>query len=94
MSKKTYDKRLVVEVPLEFPITVNAVPYASLAMRRPKTADTIAASKLKGSDGERGVFMLARLCDVSPDVIEELDEIDSNALSEQLSAFTGRQSAN
>ncbi|GJD31509.1 hypothetical protein PMNALOAF_2768 [Methylobacterium adhaesivum] len=94
MSKKNYDKRLEVEVPLEFPFETGGVEYAKLTMRRPKTRDSMDAAKVKGTDGDRGVFMLARLCNVSPDVIEELDEIDSNTLSEQLSAFTGRQSAN
>ena len=92
MATKKFDRRSQADVTLEFPVDVDGVSYTKLTMRRPKTADTMAAAKQKGSEHERGVFLLARLCDVSPNVIEELDEIDSDALGEQLNAFTGRQS--
>lgn len=92
MSKKEFDRRLEVAIPLEFPKTVDGQTYTSLTMRRPTTADGIAAAEYKGSEGRKGLFLFARLCNVSPDVIEALDEIDSQALGEQHSAFTGRQS--
>jgi hypothetical protein len=81
---------LTANVKLRFPVTVDGVEYTSLTMRQPRTRDNIVASKRIGNDAERGVFMLARLCDVSPDVIEELYEIDAMALSAQLDLFRGR----
>lgn len=91
MSTKQFDKRLEVEIPLEFPVTVDGQEYKSLTMRRPKTADGLAAAQFKGNDAAKGIFLFARLCNVAPSVIEELDEIDSEALGAQHNAFTGRQ---
>ncbi|WP_311276176.1 phage tail assembly protein [Methylobacterium sp. WCS2018Hpa-22] len=87
-----YDTDSEKTIKLDFPVTVDAMEYKELTMRRPKTKDSIAASKFKGSEAERGIFLMAKLCNVSPDVIEELDEVDANKLGEQHKAFTGRQS--
>lgn len=87
------DLRPKVTIPLNFPISVDGITYSELTMRRPKTKDSLAAAKHSNSDAERGVFLFARLCDVSPEAIEELDEIDAEALGAQLNAFRGRQSA-
>lgn len=85
-----FDRRAEAEIKLEYPVTVDAVTYEALIMRRPKTKDSLAAAKHKGGEAERGIFMLARLCNVAPNVIEELDAIDAEALGEQLEAFQGR----
>jgi len=90
---KDFDKRLSVEIVLNFPVLVDAVEYKSLTMRRPKTKDSLVAASFKGSDSKRGIMLFANLCDVSPDVIEELDEVDADALGDQLQAFTGRRAA-
>lgn len=88
-----FDRRESAEIKLQYPVTADGVTYDKLTMRRPKTKDGIAASKFKGNESERGIFLLAQLCGVSPDVIEELDEVDADALGEQHKAFTGRQAA-
>jgi len=84
------DLRPEAEIELQFPVEVDGVTYKALTMRRPKTKDGLAASKFRGNDAERGIFLLARLCNVAPNVIEELDEIDAMALDAQLRAFQGR----
>jgi hypothetical protein len=86
------DERLYATIKLDFPVAVDGITYDKLTMRAPKTKDSLAASRRKGSDAERGIFLLARLCDVTPEVIEELYEIDAQKLGEQLDTFRGRQS--
>ena len=89
-----FDKRTSVDIKLHFPVTVNAEKIDTLTMRRPRNKDAITAQGFKSmSDVKRGMAYFALLCDVSPDVIEELDEVDANQLGEQLKAFTGRQAA-
>lgn len=87
-----HDLRPFAEIPLKFPVTVDAVEHDKLVMRRPKTKDSLAAARHKGAEADRGIFLLARLCDVTPEVIEELDELDATALGEQLDRFRGRRS--
>ena len=92
MNAKNFDKRASVEIELFEPIEIDGAKRTSLTMRRPKVADQIAASKAKGSEAEKAVYGLARLCDVAPDDISKLDTVDFDALNEQYEAFTGRQS--
>lgn len=87
---KTPDLRPTATIPLAFPVTVDGMEHKSLVMRRPKTKDGLASAKHAGTEADRGVFLLARLCDVSPEVIEELDQLDAEALGAQLEAFQGR----
>ena len=93
MAKKNFDKRLSVDVELSFPREIDGVTRNSLTMRRPNVSDQVDASKAKGSEAEKAVFGLARLCDVAPDDILKLDSVDFDALNEQYEAFTGRSSA-
>ncbi|GJD79388.1 hypothetical protein GCM10007886_29520 [Methylobacterium gregans] len=86
------DTRLTADIKLLFPVNVGGQNYTALTMRRPKTADALAAGRAKRDEMERGIFLLARLCDVAPDVIEELDETDFFSLTEQLESFRGRPS--
>lgn len=78
-----------VTVTLDFPFEVDGTSYLTLDMRRPKVADNVAAQKQKGGDFEKGIFMLARLCDVPPEVIHELDELDAAKLQDELNSFRG-----
>jgi hypothetical protein len=77
------------EVHLDFPITVDGETFDKFTMRRPKVSDNLWAAKLKGSDFEKGVSLLARLCGVAPEVMAELDEFDAGRLNDQLEAFRG-----
>ncbi|WP_445215891.1 phage tail assembly protein [Bradyrhizobium sp. Pa8] len=87
------DLRLSVEITLDFPFEVDGKNYTSLTMRRPKTKDSLKAAKFKGHDADKGILLLSDLCNVSPDVIAELDEIDAFKLGTQLDAFRGGQSS-
>jgi Phage tail assembly chaperone proteins, E, or 41 or 14 len=90
---KNYDARKTADIDLDFPVEVDAIPYITLTMRRPKTKDSLKNAKFKGSDVERGIALLADLCDVAPNVIAELDDIDAQKLGKQLDAFRGGQSS-
>lgn len=92
MSDKK-DMRLSADIVLDFPIEVDGTKYPKLTMRRPKTKDSLKAAKFKGHDADKGILLLSDLCNVSPNVIEELDEIDAKKLSDQLDAFRGGQSS-
>lgn len=92
-EKKAYDKREKVAIDLDFPVTVDAVDYISLTIRRPKTKDTLKNSKSKASEFEKSINMIADLCDVAPNVIVELDDIDAQKFGKQLDAFRGGQSS-
>ncbi|MGX9427975.1 phage tail assembly protein [Bradyrhizobium sp. LeoA1S1] len=93
MTEVKKDMRLSAEITLDFPIEVDGKSYKTLTMRRPKTKDSLKAAKFKGHDADKGILLLSDLCNVSPDVIEELDEIDAKKLSDQLDAFRGGQSS-
>jgi hypothetical protein len=86
-----FDERTHAAVALRYPVEVDAIKYASLTMRRPKTKDSKIVAKQGGDDMSKGILLLANLCDVAPAVIEELDEIDAAALGAQLEAFRGGQ---
>ena len=92
-NTKDFDKRTEVDIVLNYPVTVDGQEHKTLTMRRPKGKDSLKAASYKGSDAKRGMLYFADLCGVSPDVIEELDEVDTDQLSEQLQAFTGRRAA-
>lgn len=95
-TKRDPDMRPEARIELAFPVTdpTEHIEVDALIMRRPKTKDSLAAAKFKGGEAERGIFLLARLCGVSTDLIGELDEVDAQKLSDQLDAFRGRQSEN
>jgi hypothetical protein len=87
-----FDRRTSVAIGLDYPVTVGGLVINELNMRRPKTKDSMKAAKSRGSEAEKGILLLADLCDVAPAVIEELDEADARKLGEQLDAFRGGQS--
>ncbi len=65
---------------LLFPVNINGNSYTSLTIRRSKVKDRLAVSKLNLSDEEREIRLLSNLCEVSPEVLQELDEKDYQAL--------------
>jgi len=88
-DKKTYDKRAQVDIPLEFPIEVDGEKITKLTMRRPKVKDTQWANGLSGDDFDKIVQVVARLCNVSPEHISELDDVDMEAIDRQYASFRG-----
>lgn len=67
-------------VTLQFPFTMNGIEYTELNIRRSKVKDRLAVSKIQGSDEEKEIRLLCNLCEVSPDVLYELDEKDYQEL--------------
>lgn len=75
---------------LLFPVTVNGTVYQSLNIRRSKVKDRLAVSKLNLSDEEREIRLLSNLCEVAPEVLQELDEKDYQALQRAYLDFSNK----
>ncbi len=84
------DRRLSVDIPLDFPVDFDGERVEKLTMRRPKVRDSFKASRLKGDDFERGLTLMADLCERPKELLLELDEIDLEKLQAQYGSFTGR----
>lgn len=74
-------------VELTEPVVVSEVTYKSLNIRRPKVRDRLVVERMKKSDAEKEINMIANLAEVSVDVIEELDLADYNKIQEVLQDF-------
>lgn len=74
---------------LKYPVQHHGETVQVLNVRRPRVADIVAADKQSGSDVEQEVAMAAKLCDVAPDIIHQLDLSDFLALQEIVKGFTG-----
>jgi hypothetical protein len=72
--------------PLDYPVILNGQEYKVLNVRRPKVIDNTSVAKLDSEDAE--VTLLANLCDVSPDVIQELDMDDYQGLQKLVMGFS------
>lgn len=75
-------------ITLAFPITVDGHEYKALQMRRCKVKDRRAAARQKTQE-EQEITLIANLCEVPPEVIDELDSVDYTKLQEVLSGFFG-----
>ncbi|SFD17234.1 phage tail assembly protein [Pseudoalteromonas denitrificans] len=76
-------------IKLAFPITIDAHEYKELSMRRPKVKDRLLVDRSDLHESESEVHYFSHLCEVSPDVIEELDWSDFVQLREKLQLFLG-----
>ncbi len=74
-------------IQLKFPVEYNGEEIRELELRRPKIRDQLTATKRKGSDEEKEIKLLADLCDVAPEVIEELDLADYAQLGKAYEGF-------
>lgn len=77
-----------VKIKLDYPVTVDAREYKELTMRRCKVKDRRAAQKQEKPDAVE-VTLIATLCEVPPNVIDELDSADYAKLTEKLAGFFG-----
>lgn len=71
---------------LKYPVTVDGHEYTSLNMRRCKVKDRRLAAKQK-TDEDKEITLISNLCEVPPNVIDELDAVDYAALTETLQGF-------
>ena len=77
-------------VALKYPVQAAGVVYDRLVMRRAKGRDLKLARKQAGGDeAEMDSYLMATLCDVSVDVIDELDLVDLRAMQEAMRDFLG-----
>ncbi|TMN89455.1 phage tail assembly protein [Pseudoalteromonas phenolica] len=74
-------------IELNYPITVDGHEYAKLTMRRPKVRDRLMVDRADISESESEIRYFSHLCEVSPQVVEELDWSDFVKLREALQAF-------
>lgn len=79
-------------VTLKFPVTVDGHEYTTLQMRRCKVKDRRLAAKQKTAEDQE-VTLIANLCEVPPNVIDELDAADYEQLQDVLRGFFGLSTA-
>ncbi len=75
-------------VTLKFPVTVDGHEYTVLNMRRCKVKDRRLAAQKKTPE-EQEITLIANLCEVPPQVLDELDAVDYAKLQEVLTSFFG-----
>ncbi len=64
-------------IELKYPVESSGQILQKLTMRRSKVKDRLLVAKMKNSsDEEKEIRLFANLCEVEPQVIEELDESD------------------
>ena len=61
------------QIKLSHPVVSDGTELRVLNLRRPKVRDVLLAAKIGGTDEEKEIRVLANLCEVAPDVVEELD---------------------
>lgn len=86
MAAKVQDETKVIE--LDKSIEINGATVNKLTMREPTVGDQIAASKVKGSDADQEVFLIATICDVSPADLHKVKLSDYRKLQEAFVGFT------
>lgn len=76
-------------IKLKYPVNIDGVSYTELNMRRSKVKDRLAVTAMKCSDEQKEITLFANLCEVSPKVIEELDETDYTSVQKVYLGFFG-----
>ena len=74
-------------ITLRHPVTHQATEYTELSMRRAKARDSRDAQRGGGTAADIEIRMMANLCEVPPEVIEELDMADYSRLQKVYEGF-------
>lgn len=74
-------------ITLNIPVTVENITHDKLNIRRPKVRDRLAVERIKKTDAEKEIAMIANLAEVSVETIEELDLADYGKVQEVLQGF-------
>jgi hypothetical protein len=74
-------------IELKYPIKIDGTEVRSLQIRRPKVRDQLVNAKLGKTDEEKEVRLLANLCEVAPENIEDLDLGDYKRLADAYVGF-------
>lgn len=85
-SKKRSEPRPVT-VTLHWPVTVDGATVSSLTMRAPRARDSRDAQRGAAGPADTEIRLLANLCEVAPEAIEELHGVDYIRLQEALAGF-------
>ena len=75
------------KIELDYPVTVGGKEIKQITMRRPKVIDQKAANKSATTDEDRETVLFANLCEVSPEIIDELDMLDYQKVQETYTGF-------
>ena len=79
-------------IKLDYPVLHQGEEIRELKMRRCKVRDRRLAEKSGKDDDEKEIALISNLCEVSRDVIDELDFSDYLKLQETLSGFLSLKS--
>ena len=80
------------QIKLSHPVVSDGTELRVLNLRRPKVRDVLLAAKIGGTDEEKEIRVLANLCEVAPDVVEELDMADYKKLQDGYRSFFEEES--
>lgn len=78
------------KIKLQYPVKIDGIEYTELTMRRSKVKDRLLVANMQNkSDEEKEILLFANLCEVSPEVIRELDEADYPSVQKVYMNFFG-----
>ena len=80
------------QIKLLHPVVSDGTELRVLNLRRPKVRDVLLAAKIGGTEEEKEIRVLANLCEVAPDVVEELDMADYKRLQDGYRSFFEEES--
>lgn len=76
------------KIELKYPVTVDGHEYKSFDMRSPKVRDQITAQKTsQGNNEQMELVLFSNLCEVTPNVLEELELADYSQLHKAYNDF-------
>lgn len=75
-------------ITLEYPVEHGGAKYTVVKVRRHKVRDMRRAQGVKGSEADREIALFADLCEIPPEVIDELDFKDYEKIKERFESFT------
>lgn len=78
-----------IDIELSRPIKIDGVEVKALRMRDIKVKDQIVVSKMKGTDAENEVALMANLCSVTPEEIQQMSMRDYTKLQKAYRDFIG-----
>ncbi|MEZ6852791.1 phage tail assembly protein [Halodesulfovibrio aestuarii] len=75
------------QIKLKFPVTVAGHEYKELTVRSAKVRDQVIAQKSASDNSDVELVLFSNLCEVSRDVIEELEMTDYYQLQQAYQGF-------
>lgn len=83
------DRRLTVDIDLDFPVELDGVTTTKVTLRRPKVRDQMKAERVKGTEFDKGLALLVDLTERPQEFLVEMDPVDLEKLDTQLARFRG-----